>query len=124
VFAGEGLLVYRDTKRVEEAWGFVRFIMEDPDANAERYLQGNCFPAFRPAWSDPRLARPEAYFGGQSVAQLVASLAPTIPTERASPAKAPLVNLWREKYWSAVMRGSVAPEQALREIQDELLRIR
>jgi ABC-type glycerol-3-phosphate transport system substrate-binding protein len=124
VFAGEGLLVYRDTKRVEEAWGFVRFVMEDPDANVERYLQGNCFPAFRPAWADPRLAKPEAYFGGQSVAGLVASLAPTIPKERASPLKAPLVNLWREKYWSAVMRGSVPPEQALREIQDELLRLR
>jgi ABC-type glycerol-3-phosphate transport system substrate-binding protein len=124
VFAGEGLLVYRDTKRVEEAWGFVRFVMEDPDANVERYLQGNCFPAFRPAWADPRLAKPEAYFGGQSVAGLVASLAPTIPKERASPLKAPLVNLWREKYWSAVMSGSVAPEQALREIQDELLRLR
>jgi ABC-type glycerol-3-phosphate transport system substrate-binding protein len=124
VFAGEGLLVYRDTKRVEEAWEFVRFVMEDPDANVERYLQGNCFPAFRPAWTDPRLAKPEAYFGGQSVATLVASLAPTIPKERASPLKAPLVNLWREKYWSAVMRGTVPPEQALREIQDELLRLR
>ena len=124
VFAGEGLLVYRGTKRADEAWGFVRFVMEDADANAERYLQGNCFTAFRPAWSDPRLARPEPYFGGQSLAQLVASLAPGIPRERASPLKAALVNLWREKYWSAVMGGRIAPEQALREIQDELVRPR
>jgi ABC-type glycerol-3-phosphate transport system substrate-binding protein len=124
VFAGEGLLIYRGTRRADAAWDFIRFVMEDADANAERYLQGNCFTAYRPAWSDPRLARPEAFFGGQSLARLVASLAPGIPEERASPAKAQLVNLWREKYWSAVIGGAMPPEQALREIQGELTRPR
>jgi ABC-type glycerol-3-phosphate transport system substrate-binding protein len=124
VFAGEGLLVYRDTKRADEAWEFVRFVMEDPDANVERYLQGNCFPAYRPVWSDPRLARPEPFFGGQSLARLVAGLAPEVPLERASPHKAELVNLWREKYWSAVVGGVLPPATALREIQKELSRPR
>lgn len=124
VFAGEGLLVYRDSKRADEAWEFIRFVMEDLDANVERYLQGNCFTAYRPAWSDPRLAAPEPFFGGQSLARLVAGLAPNVPVERASPYKAELVNLWREKYWSAVIRGSLSPAQALREIQEELLRPR
>jgi lactose/L-arabinose transport system substrate-binding protein len=124
VFAGEGLLIYRDTRRADAAWDFVRFVMEDPDANVERYLQGNCFTAYQPAWSDPRLARPEPYFGGQSLARLIASLAPGVPEERASPAKAELVNLWREKYWSAVIGGAMPPEQALREMQGELTRSR
>ena len=124
VFAGEGLLVYRDSKRADEAWEFIRFVMEDLDANVERYLQGNCFTAYRPAWSDPRLAAPEPFFGGQSLARLIAGLAPEVPVERASPYKAELVNLWREKYWSAVIRGTLSPAQALREIQEELLRPR
>lgn len=120
VFAGEGLLIYKDTKRTDEAWDFIRFVMEDVDANVERYLQGNCFTAYQPAWKDPRLAKPEPFFGGQSLARLIAELAPTIPVERASPKKAELVNLWREKYWSAVIRGSMPPAQALQEIQKEL----
>lgn len=124
VFAGEGLLVYRDSKRADEAWEFIRFVMEDLDANVERYLQGNCFTAYRPAWSDPRLAAPEPFFGGQSLARLIAGLAPEVPVERASPHKAELVNLWREKYWSAVIRGTLSPAKALREIQEELLRPR
>jgi ABC-type glycerol-3-phosphate transport system substrate-binding protein len=124
VFAGEGLLVYRDTKRADEAWEFIRFVMEDLDANVERYLQGNCFTAYRPAWNDPRLARPEPFFGGQSLARLIAGLAPEVPVERASPYKAELVNLWREKYWSAVIRGTLPPAKALQEIQKELLRPR
>jgi ABC-type glycerol-3-phosphate transport system substrate-binding protein len=116
VFAGEGLLIYRDTKRADEAWDFIRFVMEDVDANVERYLQGNCFTAYRPAWNDPRLKKPEPFFGGQSLARLIAELAPDVPVERASPYKAELVNLWREKYWSAVMRGTIPPAQARQEI--------
>src|SRR5262249_56822972 len=124
VFAGEGLLVYRDTKRVDEAWDFIRFVMADTDANVERYLQGNCFTAYRPAWSDPRLKTPEPFFGGQSLASLIAELAPDVPEERASPHKAELVNLSREKYWSPVIRRTIPPAQALQEIQKELLRPR
>jgi ABC-type glycerol-3-phosphate transport system substrate-binding protein len=124
VFAGEGLLVYRDSKRADDAWDFIRFVMEDIDANVERYVQGNCFTAFQPAWSDPRLKQPEPFFGGQSLARLIADLAPGIPLERASPYKAELVNLWREKYWSAVMHGVMPPAQALQAMQKELLRDR
>jgi arabinosaccharide transport system substrate-binding protein len=124
VFAGEGLLVYRDSKRADEAWDFIRFVMEDIDANVERYLQGNCFTAYQPAWSDPRLNRPEPFFGGQSLARLIAGLAPGIPVERASPYKAELVNLWREKYWAAVISGVMPPAKALQEMQKELLRPR
>jgi lactose/L-arabinose transport system substrate-binding protein len=124
VFAGEGLLLFRDTRQADLAWDFVRFVMEDVDANVERYLQGNCFTAYRPAWSDPRLRRPEPFFGGQSLAGLIAGLAPHVPTERASPWKAELVNLWREKYWSAVIRGTLAPAKALAQIQEELRRPR
>jgi ABC-type glycerol-3-phosphate transport system substrate-binding protein len=124
VFAGEGLLVYRDSKRADEAWDFIRFVMEDIDANVERYLEGNCFTAYQPAWNDPRLKRPEAFFGGQSLAKLISDLAPHIPLERASPYKAELVNLWREKYWAAVMHGAMTPAKALEEMQKELLRAR
>jgi len=124
VFAGEGLLVYRDSKRTDEGWDFIRFVMEDMDANVERYLQGNCFTAYMPAWSDARLKKPEPFFGGQSLAGLIAELAPQVPEERASPYKAELVNLWREKYWSDVIRGAIPPAQALQEIQKELLRPR
>lgn len=121
-FAGEGLLVYKDSQRVDDAWGFIRFVIENPEANVQRYLQGNALTAFQPAWSDRRLHRPEPYFGGQSVAELLMKLAPQMPTVYASRHKAHLVNLWLEKYWSAVMRGSIAPRTALSEMQAELKR--
>jgi arabinosaccharide transport system substrate-binding protein len=118
-FAGEGLLVYRGSQRVDEAWRFIRFVMENREANVQRYLQGNALTAYQPAWSDERLHRPEPYFGGQSVAALVIKLAPQLPTIYASPHKAQLVGLW-EKYWSPVMRGGLSPRKALLQMQAEL----
>ena len=44
--------------------------------------------------------------------------------ERASPYKAELVNLWREKYWAAVISGVMPPAKALKEMQNELLKPR
>jgi ABC-type glycerol-3-phosphate transport system substrate-binding protein len=119
-FAGEGLLVYKGSKRVDESWGFIRFVMENVEANVQRYLQGNSLTAYQPAWTDPRLHRGEPYFGGQSVAELLIKLAPQLPTVYASPHKAELVNLWREKYWTAVMRGAIPPRAALSEMQAAL----
>ena len=121
-FAGEGLLVYKGSTRIDDAWGFIRFVMENPEANVQRYLQGNCLTAYQPAWSDPRLHKPEPYFGGQSVAGLLMKLAPQTPTVYASPFKAQIVNLWREKYWTAVMRGGMSPAAALAEMQAALKR--
>jgi len=121
-FAGEGLLVYKGSQRVDDAWGLIRFVIENQEANVQRYLHGNSLTAYQPAWSDPRLHRPEPYFGGQRVAELLMKLAPQAPTVYASPHKAHLVSLWREKYWSAVIRGSIAPRTALSEMQAELKR--
>jgi arabinosaccharide transport system substrate-binding protein len=119
-FAGEGLLVYKGSPRVDEAWSFIRFVMENAEANVQRYLQGNCLTAYEPAWTDARLHKPEPYFGGQSVAEMLMKLAPQVPTVYASPHKAQVVNLWREKYWTAVMRGAMAPRTALAEMQAAL----
>jgi ABC-type glycerol-3-phosphate transport system substrate-binding protein len=118
-FAGEGLLVYKGSPRVDDAWRFIRFVMENREANVQRYLQGNALTAYQPAWSDERLHRPEPYFGGQSVSRLLLKLAPQLPTIYASPYKAQLVSLW-ERYWGAVIRGTIAPRTALSEMQAAL----
>jgi ABC-type glycerol-3-phosphate transport system substrate-binding protein len=123
-FAGEGLLVYRGSQRVDEGWEFIRFVIEHPEANVQRYLQGNSLTAYQPAWADQRLHRAEPYFGGQSVSALLMKLAPQLPTVYSSRHKAHLVSLWSEKYWSAVMRGLIDPRTALSEMQAELKRSR
>ena len=49
-------------KKTGRSMGFIEFVMTDPDANAERFLRGNSFPAYLPAWQDQRLLGIQPYF--------------------------------------------------------------
>src|SRR5690606_13164032 len=104
-FSGQGLVIFKKSPQVEASWKFIEWVMSDVDANVERYLQGNCFTPFRPAWTDLRMARPEPFFGGQVLTELLIDLAPNAPPGAQSPANALIVNFMREQYFSATMGG-------------------
>ena len=77
-FAGQGLMIMNTSEQQDEAWDFIEFVMTDADANAERFLQGNSFPAYLPAWDDPRLLGIQPYFQ-ESMGKLLLELADEIP---------------------------------------------
>ena len=60
------------------------------------------------------------YFGGQSLGRLLASLADDVPRVQSSPLRPLFLHLFREKYFSAVMRGDLTAEAALTELRLEL----
>ncbi len=120
-FSGQGLVIFKKSKQVDRAWKFIEWVMKDVDANVERYLQGNCFTPFRPAWTDLRFNRTDAYFGNQSLAGLLIELAPKVPTVVQSPYRAEFVQLFREKYWSSMMMGTTPPDSVYHSLKVELL---
>ena len=120
-FSGQGLVIFKKSKQVDRAWKFIEWAMKDVDANVERYLQGNCFTPYRPAWTDLRFNKTDAYFGGQSLAGLLMELAPKVPTVVQSPYRAEFVQLFREKYWSSMMMGTTPPDSVFHELKKELL---
>jgi ABC-type glycerol-3-phosphate transport system substrate-binding protein len=119
-FSGQGLVIFKKSKQVEASWKFVEWVMTDIDANVERYLQGNCFTPFKPAWTDGRLARPEPFFGNQVLSQLFMEVAPKAPTPAQSPMNAMIVNFVREQYFSSVMGGGTTPEEAFSEMKQKI----
>lgn len=119
-FSGQGLVVFKKTKQAEASWKFIEWVMTDVDANVERFLQGNCFTPYKPAWTDLRFNRPEPYFGDQNLAGLFMELAPKVPFVVQNPNRAAFVNLFREKYWNAVTRGTLSAAEAIGEIRAEL----
>jgi ABC-type glycerol-3-phosphate transport system substrate-binding protein len=122
VFAGQGLLIYKKTKQMDRAWNFIRFVMEDIDANVERFVQRNCFPAFVPSWADMRMSEPDSVFGGQNFGTVLAELAQHIPVSRQVPGRAMVNNLLREKYWNRLMIGTSLPaKRGLEQIKKEVL---
>ncbi len=121
-FSGQGLVIFKKSRQVDRAWGFIEWVMKDVDANVERYLQGNCFTPYRPAWTDLRFNRTDAYFGNQSLASLLMELAPHVPNVIQSPYRAQFVQLFREKYWSAMMLGTTPPDSVFHQLKAELLK--
>lgn len=121
MFSGQGLVIFKKSKQTEAAWKFVEWVMSDMDANAERYLQGNAFTPFRPAWTDLRYAHPEPYFGNQILTELLMELAPKSPPGMQSPAHALIVNFLREQYYNSTMNDeNMPPEKAYSEIKATL----
>ncbi len=121
-FSGQGLVVFAKSKRVDESWKFISWVMGNPEANVQRYLQGNCITPFQPSWIDMRFNRPDSTFGGQSLGSVALSVAPHIPYMVQDPRRAQVVNLLREKYWDSLMNGQATAKEVLTEIRAELFK--
>jgi hypothetical protein len=94
--------------------------MTNPDSNAERFLGGNSFTAYKPSWTDERLLGGHDYFGGQSMGKLLVELAPELPSVVMSPKRLMLLFMLREQLFQAVMLGKMTPEQALETAKSRL----
>jgi arabinosaccharide transport system substrate-binding protein len=120
-FSGQGLVIFKKSPHTEEAWKFIEWVMSDVDANVERYLQGNCFTPYQPAWSDMRLARPEPFFGNQILTELLIRIAPNLPPASQSPAHALIVNFLREQYFTSTLSDeNYPPSKAYSEMKEQL----
>ena len=116
-FAGQGLLIYKDSKEIEAAWKFIQFVMTDTEANVQRFLQGNSFTAYKPAWKDPRLVKNIEFFNNQPLGKILIDLAPDIP-EVAMTAKRPqAVFLFQERFFSSLMYGQTPAEETVNALQ-------
>jgi lactose/L-arabinose transport system substrate-binding protein len=120
-FSGQGLVIFKKSRQAERAWKFIQWVMTDVDANVERYLQGNCFTPYKPAWTDLRFNKPDAYFGGQALASLLMELAPKVPNVVQSPFRAQFVNLFREKYWNSLTVMGMSADSVYSQMKAELV---
>lgn len=118
-FAGQGLMIMNSSKKQDEAWSFIEFVMTDPDANAERFLQGNSFPAYLPAWKDPRLLGIQPYFQ-ESMGKLLVELADEIPPVVVNPGWPQAIFLMKENFFSSAMYGSLSPEDTIKQMRDAM----
>ena len=118
-FAGQGLMILDASQNKKVSWDFIEFVMKNKESNAERFLQGNSFPAYMPSWKDERLLNDHEYFG-QSMGTLLVELADEIPPVVVDPRRPQAIFLMQENYFGSVMFGSLTPEDALRQYRDAM----
>jgi len=119
-FAGQGILIYKKSKQINRSWNFIKFIMENIEANVLRFTQRNCFPAFVPAWLDQRFSQPDSLFGGQRFGNLMMDLASQVPEINQSPSRSHIIGLIREKYWPMLMNNEETAKSALKKLKKEV----
>jgi ABC-type glycerol-3-phosphate transport system substrate-binding protein len=111
-FAGQGLMICEGSEKKDASWSFIEFVMKNKEANAERFLQGNSFPAYRPAWKDKRLLAKHEYFE-QSMGDLLIDLADEIPPVVVDPRRPQAIFMMQENYFGSIMFGALSPKEAL-----------
>ena len=119
-FAGQGLLIYKGSSRIEKSWDFIRFVMTDREANVRRFLGGNSFPAHMPSWTDDRLLQRNEFFGNQRFGQLFVDLAPSLPKVVMNPKRPAAVFLFQESFFSSLMYGQITPEEVIKQMRSTL----
>lgn len=118
-FAGQGLMICQRSEKKDAAWSFIEFVMKNKEANAERFLQGNSFPAYRPAWKDKRLLAKHEYFE-QSMGDLLVELADEIPPVVVDPRRPQAIFMMKENYFGSVMFGAISAKEALKQYRDAM----
>ena len=118
-FAGQGLMICKATKNKDTAWEFLEFVMKDKEANAERFLQGNSFPAYMPSWKNKDLLGEHPYFK-QSMGDLLVELANEIPPVVVDTRRPQAIFLMQENYFGSVMFGALSPQEAISQYREAM----
>ena len=119
-FAGQGLMIYKGSEVIDESWNFIEFVMTNREANAQRFLQGNSFPAYKPAFEDVRLLQPQPFFGYDSMGQILVELAPDVPRVAMNAKRPMAVFMIREGLLSGIMYGEGDARSSLTRFKQQL----
>jgi arabinosaccharide transport system substrate-binding protein len=116
-FAGQGMLIYKDSKQIDASWDFLHFVMTNKKANVERYEMGNSFPAYKPAWTDKGFRAPHKFFGGQRLGKLFIDSAADLAPVNVCPGRPQAVFMLKENYFGAVCFGHQSAKDALTQLK-------
>ncbi|HEY7036548.1 MAG TPA: extracellular solute-binding protein [Thermomicrobiales bacterium] len=120
VWGGTGLCIVKTSDKQDAAWDFLRYSMLTKEGEVQQYLAIKLWPAFKPAWDDPRMYSADDYFGGQELGKLFAEVGAEAPAQYQSPYRADFNVLRRDKYTRDIFDGKLSPADGLKQLADEI----
>ena len=112
-FAGQGLMINKQSKSPDESWKFIKFVITNKESNARRFLDGNSFPAYLPAWKDERLLQPNEFFSNQKFGELLVKLSNEVPEVVGHPNRAKAIFLFQETFFNSLIYGELKPAEVV-----------
>ena len=78
-FGGTGQCVTTQSQNVDVAYDLVRISNLTTEGVMADFRARTAYPAYKPAYDEPALQKPNEYFGGEKIGELYSELAPELP---------------------------------------------
>jgi len=78
-FGGTGQCVTTQSQNVDAAYDLVRISNLTTEGVMADFRARTAYPAYKPAYDEPALQKPNKYFGGEKIGELYSELAPELP---------------------------------------------
>ena len=116
-FGGTGQAITEQSGNPEASWDLIRAANLTKEGVLWDFEARTAYPAYRPAYEDPALAKPNEYFGGAKIGQLYSDIAPDLPSFRQSPVWPDTTEAIQRDVITPVMNDEVDAETALTEMK-------
>ncbi|MCW2716862.1 ABC transporter substrate-binding protein [Pseudonocardia sp.] len=121
---GTGQAVTAQSRNVDACWDIVRLTNFSLDSSRFEYDQRGVLPTYKPALAQPWLQEPTAYYGGQNIGAVYSKIADQIPPWNTSPQLYKGVDAIVRLAITPVLNNRADPASALRQVRDELNRLK
>jgi lactose/L-arabinose transport system substrate-binding protein len=75
------MVIPKATKNFEAAWAFTEFFLLNKEVVPQLYKMGAPFPSLMSAYNDPAFKKPDEFWGGQLVGELLTQNEPKVPVK-------------------------------------------
>jgi arabinosaccharide transport system substrate-binding protein len=119
-FGGTGQCITETSENVDVAWDLISIANLTVEGVMADFKARTAYPAYKPAYDDPALKKPNEYFGGARIGQLYAELAPELPPFNQAPVWAEATQALQREVITPVMNNKKDAETALTELGAEI----
>ncbi len=119
-FGGTGQCVTTQSGNLDAAYDLVRISNLTTEGVLADFKARTAYPAYRPAYEDPALQKPNEYFGGQKLGQIYSDLAPDLPPFNQSTVWGQATEALNREAITPVMQDKKDAETALTELRSTI----
>lgn len=119
-FGGTGQCVTTQSGNLDAAYDLVRISNLTTEGVLADFKARTAYPAYRPAYEDPALQKPNEYFGGQKLGQIYSDLAPKLPPFNQSTVWGQATEALNREAITPVMQDKEDAQTALTELRSTI----
>jgi len=116
-YGGTGQCITEQCGNVDAAFDLIRIANLTREGVLTDFERRTIFPAYRPAYDDPALSKPDEYFGGARLGRLYAEVAPDLPAVYQSPVFPEASEALEREVITPVMQDREDAETALADLR-------